>query len=143
MQFAQYKMKTVRRQSHNSIFTQIAHKQIHLIRNHANKTSGKFGAQLIRVIPNLRTDEVQNRKQLPRESEPRNPNFGLTTKTFKRPHPGCLEAYPLLKMKRKNESPKHLTITNPTLPKGASMDHLNTSKINDAQKTMISLFKIV
>jgi hypothetical protein len=48
-----------------------------------------------------------------------NPNFALTTKkTFKKPHPGCLEAHLLLKMKRKDESPKNLTIKKHPCKKG-------------------------
>ena len=72
-----------------------------------------------------------------------NPNFGLKPPPLKKPHPGCLEALSLLKMNREDELPKNLTIKDPTLPKRASVDHLNTSKINAGSKLMISLSKFV
>ena len=72
-----------------------------------------------------------------------NPNFGLKTPpAIKNPTLG-LEAVSLLKMNREDELPKNLTIKNPTLPKRASVDHLNTSKINTGSKLMISLSKFV
>ena len=73
-----------------------------------------------------------------------NLNFGLKNKkTLKKTHPGCLEALSLLKMNREDELPKNLTIKKPTLPKRASVDHLNTSKIHAVSKLMISLSKFV
>ena len=71
------------------------------------------------------------------------PNFGLKKPLLKKPHPGCLEALSLLKMNREDELPKNLTIKGPTLPKRASVDHLNTSKINAVSKLMISLSNFV
>ena len=72
-----------------------------------------------------------------------NPNFGLKPPpAIKNPTLG-LEAVSLLKMNREDELPKNLTIKNPTLPKRASVDHLNTSKINGANEMSLSSFKFV
>ena len=76
-------------------------------------------------------------------------NITLTSDTKQKklqtPHHGYLEAASLLKMITKDELSQNLTITKNTLPKRASTDHSNTSKMNDA-KTCIcpysSLFEI-
>ena len=58
-------------------------------------------------------------------------NFGLKTPLGKQPTLGVWKAPSLLKMKTKDELPENLKMKNNTLPKKSSVDHLNTSNIND------------
>ena len=71
-----------------------------------------------------------------------NLNFRFKKNAITKPTLG-LEAVSLLKMNREDDLPKNLTIKNPTLPKRAFVDHLNTSKINVAQQMTFSLFEFV